>query len=209
MKMESESKPKRHLPYWAVLLIGVIATALVANLLSIMLQIGGLATWKSLSKPSSQAIHIIHADPNVVWVATKDSEIFDLTVNCYRENCFQWLKTTEEVPNQSIDTILSRGTDCASLSTEMFPISPSGKVVECVKVVRFGAEFGSVAYFALMEDGTLQYWENDNNSIATLVFFVFATFILPFFAAILISVVYLIKNIVKRIRTNAATIEAG
>jgi hypothetical protein len=208
MNTESESKPKKRLPYWAVLLIGVIVTGVVANLLSTMLQIGGLTTWKSLSKPPSQAIHIIYTDSNVVWVKTKNSEIFELTVNCYRENCFQWLKTTEDLPGPSAGTFLSRGTNCASLSTEVFPISPSEKVVECVKVVQSGGEFGSVAYFALMADGTLQYWANGNSIIAMQVLFVFATFILPFFAAVLISAVYLIKNFIKRVRAGA-TLKAG
>ena len=203
MNAEAESKPIKRLPYWAILLIGVVVTGVVANLLSILLQIGGFRTWKSLSKPLSQATHIIQADSNVVWVETKDSEMFELTVNCYRENCFQWLKTTENIPDTGAGTILSRGTNCASLSTEIFPLSPSGKVIECIKVVDFGAEYGSVTYYALLADGTLQYWENGNNSISIAVFFVIATFILPFLVAVLISVVYLIIKIVKRTRASA------
>ena len=209
MNAKTSSKPKKHLPYWAVLLIGIIVTAVVANLLSILLQIGGFAGWKSLSKPTSQPIHIIYADSNVVWVETNDSNIFELTVNCYRENCFQWLKTTEAIPSTGGGTILSNGTNCASLNKEVFPISFSRKEIECVKVVEFGAEYGSVTYYDLLADGTLGYWDNGNNSISTLFFFVTATFILPFLVAAIISVVYLIKNVIQHIRAASDATDVG
>jgi hypothetical protein len=208
MNIESKSKLKKQLPYWVFLLIGVIATSLLANFLSIFFQTGGFKTWKSLSTPPSQATHIIHADTNVVWVETENSEIFALTVNCYRENCFQWLKT-EDIPDPFAYMTLYRGTNCASLHTEQFlPLSPFGKEIECVKVDELGVEYGTVSYFALMADGTLMYWENTISIFSMQFFSAFFTYILAFFVAIIISVIYLIRNIIKRIRINA-TLPAG
>jgi hypothetical protein len=187
-------------------LIGGIVTAIVANFLMIVLMMDGFTPWKSLPKLPSQAIHIAYADTNNVWVETNGAQKFTLPLNCYNnQNCYRWIKV-DDVPKPMdgySGVSLYRGTDCTSINNDRFPIALSGKVIECVKVVEVGAEFMSVVYFALMADGTLQYWQGGSNAIATELFPVFATIItiiLVFFVTVIISAVYLIKNIIRRIR---------
>ena len=198
MTIASESRPKKKLPYWAVVLIGVIVTAIVANFLMSIFLVGGFTSWTALPKPPSQIIHVVHADTNNVWVETTDAQKFKLLLNCYNnKSCYQWTKV-DDVP-KPIDSYsglsLDKGTDCTSLNKNRFPTAPFGKVIECLKVVEIGAEYGFVIYFALMADGTLQYWANGSNAIAAELLPVFTIFVLPFFVAIMISVLYLINRV--------------
>lgn len=200
MNTDVNIKTRKRLPYWLVLLLGVVLTLIVANFLSVMFQMGAFVAWQNLSSPPSPSTHILSADGNVVWVETKDKEIFELTVNCYRENCFQWTKTVKDIPLyvEGAGISINRGTDCKSLSSETFPLSPSGEMIECVNVTNFGSGYGSVTYFALMADGTLKYWSNGNNAISSQLTFICATCVLPFIVAVLITVAYLFGNFVNR-----------
>jgi hypothetical protein len=204
MNADVNIKSRKRLPYWLVLPLGVVLTVIVANFLFTMSEIGGFETWRNLQSPPSPSTHIINADGNVVWVETKDKEIFELTVNCYRENCFQWIKTDEDIPSyiEGAGIIIYRGTDCKSLNSEIFPLSPYGEMIECVKVANFGAGYGSVTYFALMTDGTLKYWANGNTAFVSQLMPICTTYILPLIVAVLITVAYLIKNSINHDQSN-------
>jgi|GEM_PF-6554114 len=205
-RIKIKSGLKWWLAFFTTLLIGVVLTSLVINLFIDMFLTGAGNAWGSLAKPPSPAIHILQADSYHIWIETQDLQKFTISLNCYEtENCNKWVKA-ENIPEtvEGSGFSSSRGTNCESLDQWSLPSSPSGRVVECVRVSYAGPEFGSVNYFALLADGTLRHWVHSDSSITREVYKIFS-FFLVILVGVSISVFYLMLYIVRRARKNRET----
>lgn len=193
----NKSKPRERIPYGLSMVLGAIYTCTIATLLTSGFLHGNLTGWKNLSKPSSGATHIIDADPSDLWVDSSEGSIFTLSIYCFEnKNCKKWIRVNN--PNDiSPDRYgeISRGTDCANLSFfSASPINPPGKVIECLMAPFNSPDFGSVTYFALMNDGSVKYWKHGNDLISIYFFYCISTIILPIVVMIIISLVYSSKR---------------
>ncbi|MBI3172612.1 MAG: hypothetical protein HYZ25_02760 [Chloroflexi bacterium] len=201
--MAENPKPRKGIPFWLTLLLGTLIACVVMNAITISFQLGAMNSWESFKSPPSGAKRIIDANWREIWIETNDGQIF--TACLYGpddELCPQWklVENVSEVPEQSFP--ISRGNDCKDLQEGTFPRNPKGQMVECIYAYFPGPEMGEEVYFALMEDGSVKYWNNGGSIIATQIFFVFSTIIVPFFVAILISVIYLVRNVIRRVKQN-------
>jgi len=121
------------------------------------------------------------------------------------ENCYQWTKINEQTETAPLQyQPIKRGENCSSLGGSFSPSIPSTfEVKECVLAPAYGVpdpEWGDETYFALMADGTIEYWQHGNGPLDFFGFFIFSTMILPVIVAVIISVMYLVKNVLQRRR---------
>jgi hypothetical protein len=184
---------RKRLPYWAAMLLGVVGCAITANVLTIAMQFGAFNTWASLPVAPSGTMQIVDADETNVWVGTGDGKVFWYELYCIgKSTCRQWVS----VPNVS-DIKASRvvplqiDQQCPKSGSALFPLTPTGRMVECVLVAFPGPEMGSVTYYALMSDGLVKLWRNSNSMIAQYTFFFLSTIVVPVVVAVIISALYL------------------
>lgn len=117
--------------------------------------------WKKI-EGSYNFVEIIDANPETLWAKTAEGKLYYLEFNCSESGeCVQWVET-KDIPSdihnygpESAERPLERGKTCPSTGGP-YP-KPSQKVVECVlnaymTVVYIGT------YYALMDDGTIWYW---------------------------------------------------
>jgi hypothetical protein len=187
--MNSNSKSKKWPPYWLALIIGTLVTCILMNAVTYLYQQGMFYSWRSLGSPPSGAAHIINGVPYKVWVKTNSGQIYT-TLDCEAPQiCPQWVLEEDSSGLRDSGPDRKRGPDCKTLNNGMFPSNPEGKMIECY-YVHTDQEF----YFALMSDGSIQYCDKeDNESIR--IYYAISTYCCPFFAAILITVVYLILSL--------------
>ena len=198
--MIQNPKSKKRIPYWLALIVGTLVTCVVMNIITISFQLGVFNPWTSIKSPPSGAVKIIDANYREIWVETNNGQIFTTCIyGPESDNCAEWklIKDASEIPEQQFP--ITRASDCKGLRDGT---NPNGQIVECVYANFPGPEMGEETYFALMADSSLKYWGNGASIIATQIFFGLSTIVLPFFVAVLISVVYLIMYIVRRIKQN-------
>jgi hypothetical protein len=204
MGAKTESQSKDNVPFGFVLFVGILLTCILANAISFPLQSGMFTSWKSLPALPSKAIHVVEVDADNVWVETSNGEIYAATLLCGKaEDCDQWIEIdslTEITPLQYQP--IKRGENCSSLDGSFSPSIPSRfEVKECILATAYGVpdpEWGYKTYFALMTDGTVKYWQHGNGILGFFGSFIFSTVILPILVAVIISMIYLIRNVLQR-----------
>lgn len=211
--MSQDSKPKKRIPYWLVLVIGIASTCILMNILSISLQQGVFNSWKSLNSPPSKPVQILNADVSRVMVKAGDGRVFTAALSCSgNEICHQWVAVEDESKIPIMPLPIRRGNNCETLDDGILPFNPKGVLIECAHALIPGPEMWEETYFALMSDGSVWYWQNGGSIFVTQALFIISTFILPIFVALLISLVYLIKHFISRIlrrKSQANVIQAG
>ncbi|MFT3890798.1 MAG: hypothetical protein QM730_04120 [Anaerolineales bacterium] len=204
MGVKKESPSKDNVPFGVVLFVGMLLTCILANAISFPMQSGMFTSWKSLPALPSKAIHIVEVDPDHVWVETSNGDIYTAALMCKEtENCNQWIEIvspTEIMPLQYQP--IKRGETCSSLDGNFSPSIPSKfEIKECILATAYGVpdpEWGYKTYFALMADGTVKYWRHGNGILGFFGSFIFSTVILPVLVAVVISMSYLIRNVLQR-----------
>jgi hypothetical protein len=192
--MNTVSKPKRRLTFLFVLIIGTTVTWILMNAFTFLDQHGLFYAWTSLGSPPSGAAHIINGDPFQAWVKANDGQIYTNPFCNGAQICPQWILEEDLSSFGDAGPDRKRGTDCESLNNGNLPLNPGGKMIECLYVPMDGE-----TYFALMADGSIQYYQLEiDEDIKTS--YKLSTYFCPPFAAILITVSYVIYRILKNIR---------
>jgi hypothetical protein len=129
--------------------------------------------WKSLGAPPSGTEKIVEVDRNDVWVEAKNGELFTLTLRCDKnELCKKWVKV-ESAEELNVDnfTTVTRSEICSELVEEDFPQNPKGSTTECVLASYYGPEYDIKTYYALMSDGSIEYWHHERGGYADILLF--------------------------------------
>jgi hypothetical protein len=158
-----------------IIIFGYAATSKIVHLR----REGAFDSWEPLSAPMKSKL-ILEATSQTVWVETSDGSIYEGNIYCYKGNdCLQWQKI-EAIPvdlHLAGEEPLERNTDC-HFGDLPFMKRPPGKIVECVRTQFRGPEYGSIIYYALLEDGSISIWKNSGSMIEDIITFVFTTVII-------------------------------
>lgn len=151
---------------------------------------GLFSTWKLLSS-EKQFERINDAGSQWVWATVESGQNYILDSNCNREaGCNTW-SPMEAIPENLLhpgDTILERRTSCDNFPNGFFFLrNPPSEVIECSRVLHAGPEFGSVTYYALVEDGSIWRWEFNSSIIIRFVVYIFFILIGVFLGFIFIG----------------------
>jgi hypothetical protein len=120
------------------------------------------APWQQIGSPY-KFVEILDVAPNSLWTKTAENKLYYLEFQCqYGGNeCVKWIET-KEVPSdthnygtESAEQPLQRGKTC-STTRGPFPLEPPQTVVECVLDT---SNPYSSRYYALLDDGTIWYWD--------------------------------------------------
>ena len=128
---------------------------------------GLFSSWKLLNG-SLKFEQIIDATSQTVWAQTKDGKFYSWNFNCL--NCNQWVET-QEVPTDLYDfgeRSMIKDVTCETRGHKFFR-KPPGNIVECARGWFAGPEFGTVAYYALLEDGEIWTWQHSSSMIFDIV----------------------------------------
>jgi hypothetical protein len=199
MNNEVDLKSKNKVTLGEILIKWALPVCIVANLLALVYQFGWFITWKRLPNLPSEAIHIVDADGDNVWVEGADGHFYTLTLNCgSNTNCKQWQKldvlaNMNPLHCQPVD----RGATCKDLEGYFSPNNPLGADVnECI--VADGCfpdpEYGYETYFALLSDGSIRYWQHGNGLMSFFGGFILSTCVLPALAVVVASFVDVFKK---------------
>lgn len=140
--------------------LGFIAGIYIADLKDALVAEKTLI-WQFLESPV-EFTQISGASPNAIWAQTTDGQIYFWNFNCdIQETCKQWVAT--ENAEDVFEYTLERNNSCSFTNTPLAKPSkePPGKVIECTRV-----DF--TQFYALLEDGTIWYWEIPINRRDTL-----------------------------------------
>jgi len=182
------------------------------NLIAMVSQ-SGIFRWRDLSAPPSGVESLIGAEGGELLVKSKEGTTYSILVDifdCEQGNqdpeCFVWkpidASLAEEIPE--ISSRAQKRTDCETLQPGIFPLNPSGQVVECVH--SFSFSFGVSGYFALMISGEVFYVNGyfPETFISREVFRFSINFTV--FVAIIISVVYALLLVILWVVTRLAEV---
>jgi hypothetical protein len=202
--VKTSEKPKEELPVWVVIFLGAFLTCIFANAITFLLEFGAFSFWKSLPSTPTTATHISEADPDTIWVETKDGQIYTIGINfCQYKNCNSWtlIENPADIKPMQYHAIV-RGDDCFNLGIYDSPnYSPGDEIKECIYASAAGVpdpEAGYVTYFALMKDGRVKYWQNGNSLLGFQFFLILSTFVLPIVAVVIISAYYEIRKYLQK-----------
>jgi hypothetical protein len=134
--------------------------------------------WQKLTDRDA-FISIEAATSQEVWGRTKNNEIYHWNSNCNRDpECNKWVRV-ERVP----DDLHSfperepiRGASCKELNEDAPVLSG---VIECVETRISGAEFGSIVFYALREDGSILKWGETYSFHATVIGTILLCMVIP------------------------------
>lgn len=215
MKSVGEQGKKYRLTLITGLIAGVIAAVLtyfmMPGIVSLLSQSGIFNTWSTIKSPPSGVAKILGVTDGAykqfddVWIETHDGQIFSTAVcTGYSQPCTdhpEW-RSTSKTPVY-FDKYTS-GTDCKKLGD--YPLNPSGQIVECRHYLFVENVLSTIMYYALMADGSLNYFVMDfRMQIAVLFKFILATVLIYFMMLIFVFRLtnYLAKQIQIR-RENAS-----
>jgi hypothetical protein len=202
--MDRPNPRRKILPYWLTPLISVVLSCVLMNLITITFraEVFDFWSWTTLIDAPAGITTIVAARPNQVWVETQDGSLFmnEIDFSCPGdfEICWEWrsVSNPSEIPQQAFS--VRRGDNCKNLRSGISPRNLSGKLVECVYAYELGAEYGDEGSFALTSDGSILYFHKGRTWMTNDILFIFSTFIVPVFVAIIISVVYLVISILRQ-----------
>ena len=210
--MNENSRPKKRIPYWRALIVGILIPVIGGFLFAILMSYGAFTAWKPFEGPPSGIAQIITIqwDRNgKVWVKANDGAYYSGNLLCYGNSgeasyvfvpillYHNWksIKDISQIPQENI----LRGRNCTSLRMDIFPFNPAGPIRECFYTYQKGYLGGNLIYIALMADGSLKFWESAGNIVIG-IFFGLLSIPLSFVVAVIISVTYLIKYLIQHIR---------
>ncbi len=204
--MNKNPGSKKRIPYWRALAVGILITVIGVALITALEAQGASIPWGPLEGPPSGVAKIVTIQWNLlgkVWVKANDGTYYSTHILCSGGGlgipCLivrpDWdpVKEISQIPEEEI----LRGRNCTRLKMGVFPFDPDGEVRECFYSYREGKQGGDV-YIALMEDGSLKYWENGRDAFLWTLSCV-ASIVLSFGVALIISVVYFIIFVVRSI----------
>jgi hypothetical protein len=160
--MQQNQETKSRINNWLASLLILVSICIVSNVLSVLLQRGAFKFWTPLPDLSSPVTQIVDADPFRVWVKTVDNKMYTAHMTCSNDkDCHTWalVKDVDEIHAiQAPNTV--RETNCEGFDRQ-FPKNPSGKVLECIETYQPAMPEGGGfrTYYALMSDGTVEYWQ--------------------------------------------------
>jgi hypothetical protein len=113
--------------------------------------------WQKLTG-RNDFLSIPEATSQEVWGQTRSNEVYYWNSNCYRDiECNKWIlvESIPEALHNFPEIEPAHAYNCEQLDDEV-PVLSS--VTECIRTGQSMAEFGSVVYFALREDGSILKW---------------------------------------------------
>jgi len=154
------------------LVVSALGTGLgfwAGNLLAMLVNQGTFVSWAVL--PSSLRFEkILDADTQAVWARSTDGATYSWDQNCDRQiACGQWAPRTPVPPEAHGGSELPvKIAKSCKFDEREDKLEPPGEVVECARGMFSFADAGSVAYYALMDDGTIWRWHLAGSTIADL-----------------------------------------
>jgi len=156
--------------YQLALIAGVTAAVLTyfmtPGFVTLLSQSGIFNAWSSIKSPPSGIARILGVTDAAfkpsddVWIETQDGQVFSASVcTGYSQPCGdppQWQSSSITPEYFSHYT---SGTDCKKLGA--YPLNPSGQIVECRYYIFWENDLSTEIYYALMADGSLQYFVAD------------------------------------------------
>lgn len=135
----------------------------------------------------------------IVWANTSDGKLYLWDSNCYNDtnSCDQWVET-EKIPedlHNDGERPMVKGGSCEVRGFVFFR-QPSG-MVECAQGWFAGPEFGSVVYYALLDDGTIWTWHFSGSMIFDIVIPIFFAF-----GGLIVGIISFIFFIIRRSKKN-------
>jgi len=150
-------------------ILGIAVALGVGYLILILNEGGAFNSWKELNSPFVIK-KIVDANSSTVWVENNDGKLFyykDIKqVYCDSSDCNQWIETegvTNDI-NSTGEQPVVKDNSC-QFDNLKFLRKPHGNIVECARGWFAGPEFGTVAYYALLDDGTIWKWEHHGDNI--------------------------------------------
>jgi hypothetical protein len=195
--------------YRLALIAGVTAAVItyfvMPGLVSLLSQSGIFNAWSSIKSPPSGIARILGVTDATfkpsddVWIETQDGQIFSASVcTGYSQPCGdppQWQSTSTTPEYYSHYT---SGTDCKKLGD--YPLNPSGHIVECRHYLFVENDLSTEIYYALMADGSLQYFVADF-MVQIILLFKFALMLLLVYITVFLSSFRLTNYLAKQIQT--------
>jgi len=130
---------------------------------------GAFTSWQLLDSPTrfTRIVDTTHAS---IWAQSIDEKLYVWNSYCPWEKCNAWVETkavpddAHSAPNEGI----SKGDTCRFESGDVVegnvkPKNQPGNVVECVLVRAGMYESSWTVYYALLDDGTIWYWNHTEN----------------------------------------------
>jgi hypothetical protein len=120
--------------------------------------------WISLGSPPNGAAKIVSARDSTIWVESSLRELFVMTLDFDFETnqiYWDWKPATSKPEDNGANWPLRRGADCTSISPVTWNqlTNPNGEMQECVYAPSPGVDRVAEFYFALMSDGTIQFFD--------------------------------------------------
>lgn len=120
------------------------------------------APWQQIDSPY-RFVEILDVAPNSLWAKTAENKHYYLEFQCQYggSECVKWIETKEALPDthnygtESAELPLQSGKTCPT-TREPFPPDPPQTVAECVLDT---SNPYSNRYYALVDDGTIWYWD--------------------------------------------------
>jgi hypothetical protein len=147
------------------IVILVLSVALVIGIgygYQILRDDGLFSSWRKLD-PGYSFVEILDATNREVWAKTLSGSIYYLDTYCTAFwECNAWIETGE-VPQDVYKggLTINKSTQCKGFK---YLKAPSGNLLECIRVNFYGAETGSVYYYALI-DGNIWRWVYSSSMI--------------------------------------------
>jgi hypothetical protein len=216
--MDTEPRPKRRIPFSVVLVLGVLLVCMGTFLFLNFAPIYPYNSWIPLQGPPFGVAHLVGF---AVWtwddglgkigVEANDgtyytTKIFCLVMTdsgpylCPDTNLPDWphwvpVKAAPRIVDVS-STLPIRGNNCAGLQNGLAPLDPAG-VRECIYATLHCETCFTNFYIALTADGSLKIWQNRADIFLLVVYGLFSA-VSALLAAVLISIIRSIVNLVRR-----------
>lgn len=124
--------------------------------------------WRPLES-SHRFKHIVQANSHMVWAQTEDGKTYYREVYCDDQlNCEQWNEASSIPIYEDFGEVgerpMEKGSSC-QLGDLRNPATLSGNTIECAQGWFVGMEGGTTAYYALLDDGSIWVWAEDDSII--------------------------------------------
>jgi len=149
---------KRMLLTSALILISITCLAVAGSLVYLWAErTGSLSTWSSLGSPPEQAVELVSADLDIVFVKTEQGDIFGCNHETSQSSETCWVQSLEPLdidPEAEFDRPLFDGT--------VKP--PRGEVVDELVATMWYADAAFETRYVLLADNQVLKWEYDVSS---------------------------------------------
>jgi hypothetical protein len=163
------------LPFIVFTFLGIAFSIAVGFLIVVLNDGGAFNSWKLLDD-SLRFYRIVDANSRTVWAKNKDDKLFyykDIKqAYCDNNDCNKWIETKDVSgdAHYRFEHPVEKDTSC-HFDDLMFLRKPPGTIIECARGWYAGPEFGTVSYYALLNDGTIWKWEHNGDNLLYTVMF--------------------------------------